>query len=134
MAREVTRELGRQSGGRWSRWQERLASFSVEVSVAGIVKIGARANEKDQSSADRDALVGLLEDSATLAREKDRPGLLLTVDELQEGSSTDLSVWANTVQDDGDWRCRTSGRRRRGAASHARAIDGGGDVLGAVQL
>jgi len=99
VARELARELGRQRGARWSRWQERLASFSVEVSVAGIVKIGARANEKDQSSADRDALVGLLEDSATLAREKNRPGLLLTVDELQEGSSTDLSVWANTVQD-----------------------------------
>lgn len=91
------------SGTRWQRWRERLATLSVEVS-AGIVKVTGPLPPPRKDAGQRDQLTQLLIESALLAREHDRAGLAIFLDELQEGGypvpeESDLVVIANSIQD-----------------------------------
>ncbi|MHB1472188.1 MAG: ATP-binding protein [Dermatophilaceae bacterium] len=90
-------------GGRttWERVRDRLAALSIEVN-AGVVKVTsppARDRAATQSATQREALAALLADGARLAAERDRTGLAIFVDELQEAPHADLVVIANAIQD-----------------------------------
>jgi len=102
VAEQVSQTDGiKPSGSQWRRWRELLGRLSVEVSVAGVVKI-ARPSPSTGTAvpqSDQDALIGLLANSSRLLREHQRPGLLLTLDELQEAPETDLAALAAAMQD-----------------------------------
>jgi hypothetical protein len=102
VAEQVSQTDGiKSSGSQWRRWRELLGRLSVEVSVAGVVKI-ARPSPGTGTAvpqSDQDALIGVLANSSRLLREHQRPGLLLTLDELQEAPETDLAALAAAMQD-----------------------------------
>lgn len=92
-----------QSGVRtsWGRVRDRLAALSIEVN-AGVVKVTsppARGRADTRSATQREALAALLTDGARLAAERDRAGLAIFIDELQEAPRADLVVIANAIQD-----------------------------------
>lgn len=87
-------------GERWQRWRERLGSLSVEVSVAGLVKIGGRVDRAGLDPAlNRDTLTALIGEAAAIATDKGCSGLALFIDELQEAPESDLVILANAIQD-----------------------------------
>lgn len=100
---EGAQAAGLDQSSRWDRWRQRLAQMSVEVS-AGIVKVTGRLPEVGEDPGQRDSLTNLLVETAVLARESNRAGLAVFVDELQEAGypdpeRSDLVVIANAVQD-----------------------------------
>lgn len=84
---------------KWEAWRDRLRSFSIEVSIAGVVKVGGSVQAEAASSVGRDALVDLLDRTAGLAKERGYAGLALFLDELQEAPRQQLVVITNTFQD-----------------------------------
>ncbi|HRK44313.1 MAG TPA: ATP-binding protein [Nocardioides sp.] len=87
----------------WTRIRQRLAGLSVEIN-AGVVKITSSGREpaEQRSGAgalQRQVLADLLSGAACLAKEHERPGLAVLLDELQEASREQLVVIANAVQD-----------------------------------
>jgi AAA ATPase domain len=99
LAEPLAAAQGRSATPAWKRWNERLRSFSVEVSVAGVVKVGGSLERADASPVDRDALRELLTEGADLARSRGRRGLFLSFDEIQEAVVADLVVLTNLLQD-----------------------------------
>lgn len=84
---------------RWQRWLASLGRLSVELTVLGVrVARPSPSTQTPDRAADRDALVDLVAESARQAR-KDRPGLLLAFDELQEGPEADLAVVGAIAQE-----------------------------------
>lgn len=101
-------EAGVDRKGRlWARVVERLAAFDVELSVGGVVTVRSdgRPGAVVIGDVGRDQLRQLLEDVTDQAVQAGRPGLLLTLDEIQEAPSDDLVLLVNTLQD------LTSGQR-----------------------
>jgi len=97
---EAAATAGLARGDRWSRWRERLAALSVEVSLTGGVKLAAAMNQPaPEQPPDRVAFTRLLGETATLARQEDRPGLAILVDELQEAREQDLRAFAYAAQE-----------------------------------
>lgn len=67
LAAEATVPLGPLTGSRWTRWKARMNRLSVEVSVAGIVKVIRPATDVTELPQDeRDALIALIGESASL--------------------------------------------------------------------
>jgi len=59
--------LGPLTGSRWTRWKARMNRLSVEVSVAGIVKVIRPATDPAELPQDeRDVLIALIGESASL--------------------------------------------------------------------
>lgn len=84
----------------WNRIIERLHNFSLEVSAAGIVKASAvfgSVPEPDQIA--REQLRALLVEVSTAAREQQRQGLVLALDEVQDCPSPQLAAIAHAMQD-----------------------------------
>ncbi|MCY7400483.1 MAG: ATP-binding protein [Nocardioides sp.] len=100
-------EAGVDRRGRlWARVVERLAAFDVELSVGGVVTVRSEGRPGAVvGDVGRDQLRQLLEDVTDQAVQAGRPGLLLTLDEIQEAPSDDLVLLVNTLQD------LTSGQR-----------------------
>ncbi len=87
-------------GRRWDRFLERLAAFSIEVSVAGIVTVNAaRKSVARPTAVSRDMLRSLITDATEQLTDAGRSGLLLTFDELQEAPVDDLQVLVNVLQE-----------------------------------
>lgn len=85
----------------WQRMKERLAALSIEVN-AGVVKIVSDAPKRSRhatTTVQRQVLAALTADAAGAAREKDRAGLVVLIDELQEAPTDQLVVLANAIQD-----------------------------------
>lgn len=91
---EAMLTLGTLKGSRWNKWKSRMSRLSVEVSVAGVVKVGTPGaiSPAAGSAADRDSLLALVDESAHLARAHGRPGLCMALDEIQEGSPEGLGA------------------------------------------
>ena len=98
---------GPRRGAAWQAVRARLAALSVELN-AGVVKVvsppsvatgtvvpGADAGP----TGERQHLAALLADGARYALQRDRAGLVLLVDELQEAPRDDLVVVANALQE-----------------------------------
>ena len=67
--------LGPPTGNRWSRWKARMNCLSVEVSMAGVVKVTRPVTAvAERARDDRGALIAVISESATLIRQQDRPG------------------------------------------------------------
>ena len=87
-------------GRRWDRLTERLAAFSVEVSVAGVVKVaGSPKAATDATVVSQDMLRSLVVDATEQVTDAGRAGLVLTFDELQEAPVEDLRVLVNVLQE-----------------------------------
>lgn len=88
------------TGRAWERLVERLSTYDVRVSVAGVVTIGTGA-APDSHARDpgRDQLRDLLEDTCDQVAAASLSGLLLTVDEVQEAPVEDLTLLVTTLQD-----------------------------------
>lgn len=98
---EATGSFHRQ-GGRWKRWRDRMSRLSVEVSVAGVVKIERPAGQliDPVPVVDADPLISAVADGARLVREEgSRPGLCLALDELQEGPEDGLAAVTTLAQE-----------------------------------
>lgn len=99
-AASAVAEAGLDRKGRlWSRLTERLAAFDVEVSVGGVVTVRSSGSDASVGDVGRDQLGQLLEDVTDQAVQGGRPGLLLTLDEVQEAPADDLVLLVNTLQD-----------------------------------
>ena len=97
IAEQIAATKGMRGDRRWHRWTERLAKMNIEVTVAGVVKLG-RTVPPNMLTDGRDLLVGVLADSAALVREHDHPGLCLTIDEIQDAAEADLAQLTTAVQ------------------------------------
>ena len=88
------------SGRRWARLAERLATFDISVSVAGVLTVGTSARSgTDPTGVGRDDLRRLVEDACDQVVDAGRSGLLITVDEVQELPTPDLTVLVSLLQD-----------------------------------
>lgn len=79
-----------------------MSRLSVEVSVAGVVKIERPAGQliDPVPVVDADALISAVADGARLVREEgSRPGLCLALDELQEGPEDGLAAVTTLAQE-----------------------------------
>jgi hypothetical protein len=83
------------TGARWERFAQRLGRLSIQISLAGVVTIGRPAST---AAIDHDLLIGVLGDGAQLALDHGHPGLLVAIDELQEGSDNDLAQLTTAAQ------------------------------------
>lgn len=87
----------------WRKVKDRLGALSIEVN-AGVVKIVADALDhapRATVTVQRQVLADLLQNAARAARERERHGLVLLLDELQEPPEEELVVLANAIQDAG---------------------------------
>lgn len=103
VAEQVARTRGLRSDRRWHRFAEQLARANIEVSVAGVVKVGRTApalplGQTWPPGAHDDLLAGVLADSAALIVGHGRPGLCLTVDEIQDGDEPGLAQLTTAAQ------------------------------------
>lgn len=98
---------GSRRGAAWQAVRARLAALSIEVS-AGVVKVVSAPSEAPGSgdpgpgagsTSERQHLAVLLADGARYAAQRERAGLVLLVDELQEAPRDDLVVVANALQE-----------------------------------
>lgn len=89
------------SGQRWKAWKSRLSRLSVEVSVPGVAKVQrpAAGTTPPEPVDHRDELIALLDDSAQLVKQQQRPGLCLAIDEIQEGPAVDLAAVTAVAQE-----------------------------------
>jgi len=97
IAEQVASTKGMRGDRRWHRWTERLAKMNIEITVAGVVKLG-RTVPSNLLQDGGDLLVGILADSAALVRGHDHPGLCLTVDEIQDAAEADLAQLTTAAQ------------------------------------
>lgn len=82
------------------RLASRLAQFSVEVSAAGLVKVGTEWRREDAARATaRDQLTELIIEAATAERRQAGTGLVLTLDEVQDCPREQLAGIAHVIQD-----------------------------------
>lgn len=89
------------AGGAWRAVKQRLSALSIEVN-AGVVKIAsgpAAAAGPAIVTVQRQVLAGILSGAAQAARDKDRAGLLIVLDEMQEAPTDGMVVLANAIQD-----------------------------------
>ena len=87
----------------WRKVKDRLGALSIEVN-AGVVKIVADALDhapRATVTVQRQVLADLLQNAARAARERERHGLVLLLDELQEPPEEELVVLSNAIQDAG---------------------------------
>lgn len=97
IAEQLATTKGLRGDRRWHRWTERLAKMNLEVTVAGVVKLG-RTVPPGLLADGRDLLVGVLADSAALVLDHDHPGLCVTVDEIQDAAEADLAQLTTAAQ------------------------------------
>lgn len=99
LAAGVGEAVAASEGKRGSRkWRDRLNTFSVEITVAGVVTLSSNVDVKD-APVDRDALASLIADGATRLRSVGKKGLIVSVDEFQDASESALVVVTNVLQD-----------------------------------
>lgn len=85
----------------WARVHDRLSALSIEVN-AGVVKIVSESPGHagvSTPTVQRQVLASLLQSAAKGAAEKDRRGLVVLLDEVQEAPMDQLVVLANAIQD-----------------------------------
>lgn len=90
--------------GVWDRLTAALGRLDIELDVAGLLKITKSADPKTSALVDRDALLDVLTGAAEIAREHGRPGLCLTLDELQSTTEAGAVTIAHVLQELGDER------------------------------
>ena len=98
IAEKIAAAKGMRGDRRWHRWTERLAKMNIEVTVAGVVKLGRTVPPGLLQDGRGDLLVGILADSAALVHDHDHPGLCLTVDEIQDAAEADLAQLTTAAQ------------------------------------
>ncbi|MGH3447002.1 MAG: AAA family ATPase [Nocardioidaceae bacterium] len=88
-------------GGDRRSWRDRLQTIRVELSAVG-PKVGAEWDMADTETAaaqlSQPGFLQLVTTAAQLCRENNRPGVVLLVDELQEGSGPELNALMTTTQ------------------------------------
>lgn len=97
IAEQIASTKGMRGDRRWHRWTERLAKMNIEVTVAGVVKLGRTVASRGPTDG-RDLLIGVLAESATLVHAHDHPGLCLTIDEIQDAAEADLAQLTTAAQ------------------------------------
>ncbi|WP_161632135.1 ATP-binding protein [Nakamurella lactea] len=93
---------GNRVAGSWQQWKDRLARLDVQVNLAGLVTVTKKADPGPDGHIEPHVLHELIASSAQIVREQNRPGLLITIDEIQSASRSGRITIGHVLQSLGE--------------------------------